>query len=102
MRRVYARVDGDALCPGCYRAGVRCARCGQVGVADRGLCWACRLADRVEGLRVRAGRDRGERLASYLDALAASSNAQSTMRWMQTRPFSLVHDLVDGRLELSH
>jgi hypothetical protein len=65
---------------------------------------ARRSASRVPAavLGVRAGGDRGERLAGDLDALAASSNAQSTMRWMQTRPFSLVHDLVDGRLELSH
>jgi hypothetical protein len=60
------------------------------------------LADRVDGLRVRSGTDRGRRLGGYLDALAASPNPQSTLRWMQTPPFALVEDVVDGRLSLTH
>lgn len=60
------------------------------------------LADRVDELRARAGPDRRERLAGYLDALAASANPQSTLRWMQMPAFALVEDLVDGRLELTH
>lgn len=66
------------------------------------MCWECLLADRVEALRARAGPDRTAGLAAYLDALAASPNAASTLRWMQTPPFALVEDLVDGRLELAH
>ena len=60
------------------------------------------LADRVEELRARAGPDRGARLSMYLDALAASPNARSTLRWMATAPFGLLEDVVDGALELSH
>jgi hypothetical protein len=60
------------------------------------------LADRVEELRARAGPDRGARLSMYLDALAASPNARSTLRWMATEPFGLLEDVVDGALELSH
>jgi hypothetical protein len=60
------------------------------------------LADRVDELRTRAGADRGERLAEYLDALAASRNPQSTLRWMHMPAFALVEDVVDGRLELCH
>jgi hypothetical protein len=103
VRRVYARIDGESVCTGCYRAQRRCGRCDRLGVGSaRGLCWECLLADRVEELRDRAGPDRGARLAGYLDALAASPNAASTLRWMDTPPFALLDAVVDGRLELSH
>ena len=81
----------------------RCGRCDRLGIGSaRGLCWECLLADRVEELRARAGPQRGARLAGYLDALAASPNAASTLRWMDTPSFSLLEAVVDGRLELSH
>ena len=103
VRRVYARIDADPVCTGCYRAERRCGRCDRLGIGSgRGLCWECLLGDRVEELRARAGPQRGARLAGYLDALAASPNAASTLRWMDTPPFSLLEDVVDGRLELSH
>jgi hypothetical protein len=102
LRRVYARSVGDPLCLTCYRAGLSCTRCDHLGVGDHGLCFRCRLDERVDGLRTRAGVDRGARLTGYLDALAASPNPQSTLRWMQTPSFALVQDLVDGRLGLSH
>jgi hypothetical protein len=102
VRRVYARLGGEALCPSCYRARLRCTRCDHLGVGSHGLCWGCLLGDRVDELRVRAGAERGERLAGYLDALALSSNPQSTLRWMQMPAFALVEDVVGGCLELSH
>jgi hypothetical protein len=86
----------------CYRAWQRCRRCDQLAVGSRGLCWACLLSDRVDALRVRAGAERAACLASYLDALAASPNPASTLRWMQTLAYALVEDVVDGRLNLSH
>lgn len=102
LRRVYARVDGQPRCPTCHRATLPCTRCDRIGVGSRGLCWSCLLADRVGELRARAGPERGEVLAGYLDALAASRNPQSTLRWMHTPPFALVDDVLDGRLALSH
>ena len=102
VRRVYGRAPDGVLCVTCFRARQRCARCDGLGVGYRGLCWGCLLADRVDELRARAGPERGIRLAAYLDALAASPNPASTLRWMHTPPYALVEDLVDGRLELSH
>jgi len=101
LHRVYARSDGKGLCTACYRASLRCSGCGQLGVGVRGLCWGCLLAERVDELRARAGPRRG-RLAGYLDALAASPNPQSTLRWIHTPSFALLEDVVDGRLELTH
>jgi hypothetical protein len=61
VRQVYARIDADPVCTGCYRAERRCGRCDRLGIGSgRGLCW------------------------------------------MDTPPFSLLEDVVDGRLELSH
>ena len=103
LRRVYARVDGDPVCTGCYRGQRRCGRCDRLGIGSaRGLCWECLLADRVAELCARAGPDRGACLAGYLGALSASPNPASTLRWMATPPFALLEDVVDGRLELSH
>jgi hypothetical protein len=102
VRRVYGRAPDGVLCVTCFRARQRCRRCDGLGVGYRGLCWGCLLADRVESLRARVGPERGIRLAAYLDALAASPNPASTLRWMHTPPYALVEDLVDGRLELSH
>jgi hypothetical protein len=102
VRRAYARAQSGVLCPSCYHATLHCERCGRVGVGRRSLCWACLLADRVDELRARAGPDRGPRLAAYLDALQASANPHSTLRWMQMPAFALVEDVVEGRLRLSH
>jgi hypothetical protein len=103
VRRIYGRGDAGVLCSGCYRAQRHCGRCDRLGIgSSRALCWECLLADRVEALRARGGPDRAAGLVGYLDALAASPNAASTLRWMQTPPFALVEDLVDGRLALAH
>ncbi len=102
LRRVYARIDGKGVCTACHRASLRCSRCDRLGVGVRGLCWACLLAEPVDELRARAGPQRAPRLAGYLDALAASPNPQSTLRWIQTSSFALLEDVVDGRLELAH
>jgi hypothetical protein len=103
VRRVYARANAGVLCVGCYRARQRCARCDRLGIGSSGgLCWSCLLADRVAELRARAGPDRNVRLAGYLDALAASPNAESTLRWTQTPSFAVLEAVVDGQLQLSH
>lgn len=104
-RRPAARTAaGGTLCADCSAVSELpvCSGCRAEDRILRGLCSACRLTDGVGELRRRAGPARAARLAAYLEALAASPNPASTLRWMQTAPFTNVVAVVAGQVELSH
>lgn len=106
QRPVARRVAEGVLCDSCSRRrGLTTGTCRDCGVVEPlvgGCCAACRLRQRVHGLRERADPAAAATLASYLDGLADAANPSSVLRWLQSPAFALLGRLLAGELEISH
>jgi hypothetical protein len=66
------------------------------------VCRACRLRGEVDQLAAGAGNEIAGTLAPFLQALTASENPRSTLRWFYTPGFQVTRRLLAGEIPISH
>jgi hypothetical protein len=66
------------------------------------VCSACRLRAEVDQLAAGAGDEIAGTLAPFLQALTASENPRSTLRWFYTPGFEVTRRLLAGEIPISH
>lgn len=107
QQRRLTRITGlEGLCESC--AGITsshvCSRCAsEEHLYARGLCARCVIVTTLEPHVATADAELVARLGAYLDALAASTNPRSTIRWIQRSvAYQVLLDILHQRVALSH